>query len=115
MTHAKGPNARSNPQPWARIATCRRRRSARRSKGGETTVLAALGIAWRDGPPHICCPYADHRDDHPSWRWDQPKARAYCTCIERGGHSVFDVVMGVERSSSRPPKSGSRRSSAELI
>jgi phage/plasmid primase-like uncharacterized protein len=67
-------------------------------RGHETEVLEALKIPWRDGRPHICCPYADHRDDHPSWRWDQPKARAYCTCIERGGHSVFDVVMGVERS-----------------
>jgi len=65
-------------------------------KGHETKVLDALGIRWQDGAPHICCPYAGHRDDHPSWRWDQHKARAYCTCIERGGHSIVDVVMQVE-------------------
>jgi phage/plasmid primase-like uncharacterized protein len=65
-------------------------------KGRETEVLEALRIAWQDGAPHIRCPYAAHTDHHASWRWDQAKARAYCTCIERGGHSIFDIVMRVE-------------------
>jgi hypothetical protein len=65
-------------------------------KGRETELLDAVGITWQDGAPHIRCPYAAHSDHHPSWRWDRAKARAYCTCIERGWHSIFDVVMQVE-------------------
>jgi hypothetical protein len=64
-------------------------------KGREITVLGALGIAWQKGAPHICCPYPDHADRNPSWRWDERKARALCTCIERP-HSIFDVVMQIE-------------------
>ena len=64
-------------------------------KGREAEVLDALRIAWQDGAPHISCPYPEHADDNPSWRWDERRARAYCSCIERGG-SVFDVVMHLE-------------------
>ena len=64
-------------------------------RGHEATVLAALGIAWQAGAQHIACPYPDHDDQNPSWRWDERKARAYCTCIERS-HSIFDVVMRCE-------------------
>jgi hypothetical protein len=64
-------------------------------KGRETEVLEALGIAWADGAPHISCPYPDHSDEDPSWRWNERRARAYCTCIE-GSQSIFDVVMRVE-------------------
>src|ERR687892_1497937 len=64
-------------------------------KGRETQVLEALGIAWADGAPHISCPYPDHSDEDPSWRWNERRARAYCTCIE-GSQSIFDVVMRVE-------------------
>ena len=64
-------------------------------RGHETAVLAALGIAWQGGAQHIACPYPDHADQNPSWRWHERKARAYCTCIERS-HSIFDVVMRCE-------------------
>jgi hypothetical protein len=64
-------------------------------KGRETDVLEALGIAWKDGAPHIRCPYSDHADDHPSWRWNERKALAYCTCDDHS-HSIFDVIMRVE-------------------
>jgi hypothetical protein len=64
-------------------------------KGQEITVLAALCIAWQNDAQHIACPYPDHDDQNPSWRWDQRKARAYCTCIERS-HSIFDMVMRCE-------------------
>jgi hypothetical protein len=60
----------------------------------ETEVLEALGIPWQDGAPHIHCPYPDHDDQNPSWRWDERKCRAHCTCI--GRHSIFDVVMHAE-------------------
>jgi hypothetical protein len=49
----------------------------------------------QDGAPHISCPYAEHADENPSWRWDERRARAHCSCIERG-HSIFDVLMQVE-------------------
>src|SRR5689334_8198950 len=52
------------------------------AKGRETDLLDALGIPWRSGKPHISCPYPEHLDEHPSWRWDKSKARAYCTCID---------------------------------
>ena len=61
-------------------------------KGRESEVLPALGIPWDDGAGHITCPYPDHADDNPSWRWDERKARAHCTCVGRS-HSIFDVVM----------------------
>jgi hypothetical protein len=63
-------------------------------KGRETEVLDGLNIPWRNGKPHITCPYPDHTDNHPSWRWDQRKARAFCTC---GSYSILDVLIKVER------------------
>ena len=64
----------------------------------ETDVLKALDIRWQEGTPHISCPYPDHADENPSWRWDKGKAKAYCTCIaRRGGHAILEVVMQVER------------------
>jgi hypothetical protein len=65
------------------------------TKRRETDILDSLGIRWRDGKPHIACPYPEHADKNPSWRWDERKARAYCTCIE-GSHSILDVLMKVE-------------------
>jgi len=61
-------------------------------RGREKEVLEALDIPWDDGPDHITCPYPDHADDNPSWRWDEKKRRAHCTCVDRS-HSIFDVVM----------------------
>ena len=65
------------------------------AKGREAEILDGIGIDWKSGRPHILCPYGTHADTNPSWRWDQQKARAFCTCIERS-HSVFDVIMGKE-------------------
>ena len=58
--------------------------------GRENEILAALGIRWTGGSQHINCPYPDHADNHPSWRWDAAKRRAFCTCTKSG--SIFDVV-----------------------
>lgn len=63
-------------------------------KGREHEVLDALGIRWREGRPHIHCPYPDHSDGDPSWRWQERQARARCTCTR--GDSIFDVMMKVE-------------------
>jgi hypothetical protein len=65
------------------------------TKGRETDILDSLGVRWRDGKPHIACPYPEHADKNPSWRWYERKARAYCTCIE-GSHSIFGVLMKVK-------------------
>jgi hypothetical protein len=62
--------------------------------GRETEILDALNIPWREGNPHIACPYPDHADENPSWRWDVRKARAFCTC---GSRSVLGVLAKVER------------------
>ena len=65
--------------------------------GRETEVLDALGIAWRKactptGSVKMRCPFPDHEDKHPSWRWDAGKKKWHCTCGERSG-SVFDAVV----------------------
>ena len=65
-------------------------------EGLEADVLEALKIPWRQGKPHIRCPYPQHVDQNPSWRWDERKQRAYCTCIP-GSHAVLDVLMQVEQ------------------
>ena len=52
-------------------------------RGQEARVLDALSIPWEDGTRHIHCPYPNHDDESPSWRWDQGKAGAYHTCIDR--------------------------------
>jgi hypothetical protein len=60
----------------------------------ETEVLDALGILWRQGRPHIQCPYRSHTDNNPSWRFDPRTGRAFCTCItDRKSDGIFDVVM----------------------
>lgn len=61
--------------------------------GRETDVLDAIGVQWREGRPHINCPYQDHADDNASWRWDSKRAKAQCTCSK--GESIFDVVIKV--------------------
>src|SRR6476620_8175477 len=61
--------------------------------GHETDILDAIGVPWKDGRPHINCPYRDHADDNASWRWDTKRAKAQCTCSK--GDSIFDVVLKV--------------------
>src|SRR4051794_23066930 len=58
--------------------------------GREADVLDNLGVNWRDGRPHIPCPYPDHSDENASWRWDAKHAKARCTCTT--SDSIFDVV-----------------------
>ena len=62
-------------------------------KGRETELLDALKIDWRRAKPHVPCPYQDHDDNSPSWRWDERKCKAFCTC---GARDVLGVLMGVE-------------------
>jgi len=62
-------------------------------QGREKEVLTALGIVWRPGArQHIHCPFPDHEDKHPSWRWDDNDRRWYCSC-QAGNGDVFDAVV----------------------
>jgi hypothetical protein len=62
--------------------------------GRENGILAALGICWTGRSQHINCPYPDHADNHPSWRWDAVKRCAFCTCTK--SDSIFDIVGKVK-------------------
>ena len=69
--------------------------------GREKDILAALGIPWDNTSSHLRCPYPDHPDLDPSWRWDNKRNVAFCTCIgsrpgEKKAHSIFGVVAAKE-------------------
>jgi hypothetical protein len=69
--------------------------------GHEEEILDKLGVPFRNGAPHICCPYPDHPDKNPSWRWDNAMKRAFCTCIgrrpgEKKAHELVNVVACTE-------------------
>ena len=69
--------------------------------GRETEVLDALKIEWRKasvGGKHMRCPFPDHEDKNPSWRWDAKGVKWHCTCGERSG-SVFDAVIRMGKAS----------------
>ena len=82
--------------------------------GRETAVLDSLGIKWGGGRQHVRCPYPRHGDRNPSWRWDQDRGQAICTCSK--ADSIFDVTMKVRgldfeqanRSRRRPTGRGAR-------
>ena len=63
-------------------------------KGNEDRILDAVVPGWRNGNPHIDCPYPGHggKDD---WRWDCKKAKAFCTCTPKAD-GIFDVVRKCE-------------------
>jgi hypothetical protein len=66
-------------------------------RGHEADILDTLGIPWRQGRPHIRCPYPDHVDNNPSWRWDPKRDCAFCTCQTTKPDGIFDIVMKVRR------------------
>jgi hypothetical protein len=64
-------------------------------RGHETEILSKLGIEWR-GKASIHCPYPDHPDKNPSWRWDDVKNCAFCTCMVRPkSHTIFLVAQKI--------------------
>jgi hypothetical protein len=67
-------------------------------RGCEIEILGKLGVAWRNSQQHINCPYPDHADRDPSWRFDDKTGRGFCTCIvDRKSDSIFDVAMKIAR------------------
>ena len=72
----------------------------RDARGHEARIFAAMGIAWP--PPakqhHIECPFVDHRDTHPSWRWDAHHRRFMCICKDpKTGKQHGDIADIVRR------------------
>ena len=60
-------------------------------QGQELMVLAALGIQWKPGRrTHINCPFPDHEDKNPSWRWGTQDALWHCTCAHG---DIFHAIM----------------------
>lgn len=58
--------------------------------GREIEVLRALRIDWTGARTHIRCPYPNHPDRNPSWRWDREQRKAFCTCTSHP-LGIFDV------------------------
>jgi Protein of unknown function (DUF3631) len=70
-------------------------------KGRETDILTALQIPWTGESHHIRCPYPDHPDHNPSWRWDNKHKIAFCSCVgtrpgEKKGHNILNVIAAKE-------------------
>lgn len=62
-------------------------------RGKEVAVLNALGIGWSQSKrDHIKCPFPNHDDRNPSWRWDDTNAKYFCTCSQG---SIIDAVIAM--------------------
>ena len=62
--------------------------------GREVELLARLGVNWpQPGQHHIRCPFPDHEDRHPSWRWAAERHAWFCTC---GGGDLISAVMRMQ-------------------
>jgi phage/plasmid primase-like uncharacterized protein len=59
--------------------------------GREEQILDSLGVNW-ESRRAIRCPFPDHEDKSPSWRWNSTKGKYYCSC---GHGDVFDVVARI--------------------
>lgn len=64
-------------------------------RGRETDIINALGIPWNGGSQHIRCPFPNHEDRNPSWRWDDKACKAYCSCTPQGNGPI-DVLAKME-------------------
>jgi len=62
-------------------------------EGRELLVLSAVGIV----PPKrrdekMRCPFPDHEDKDPSWRWEERQNRYFCSCYPTSG-DVLDIIQ----------------------
>jgi hypothetical protein len=66
--------------------------------GRQLEILVALAISWNPARPnqHIRCPYPEHRDADPSWRWDHAKGMAHCSCGHTNILGVVQKVLGCD-------------------
>src|SRR3954447_5682204 len=63
-----------------------------RLAGRERELFRALGIDLPKAGGHRRCPFPDHTDEHPSWRWDQKRHRWFCSCTPKGGTAIDAVA-----------------------
>jgi Family of unknown function (DUF5906) len=63
-------------------------------RGHEGEIFDALDISWRPArnQKHVHCPFPEHPDENPSWRWDSDRERFFCSC---SSGSVFDVIQKI--------------------
>ena len=78
--------------------------------GREEAVLTALGIDWERGRPHIRCPYPNHEDKDPSWRWEGSKSCAFCSCTDKA-----DDILSIIRKVKNMDFDGAKLFAAEAI
>ena len=57
------------------------------------SILAAIGAKPQVGKRHQRCPFPDHEDSNPSFRYDPDSGRVFCTCLEKQGASLTDALM----------------------
>jgi len=82
----------ARPQASTRAAEAWRDRLVDR----EPELLARLGVDWpQHGQRHIRCPFPEHEDRRPSWRWDTEHRAWFCTC---GGGDFVSAVMRLRAS-----------------
>lgn len=70
--------------------------------GKEVALLAALGITPPDGNKHIRCPMPyRHRngDQNPSWRFNFDTGKWHCSCADKRGGDILDLVQLLGRAS----------------
>ncbi len=58
-------------------------------------ILAAIGAKPQTGKKHQRCPFPDHEDKNPSFRYDADANRIFCTCLPETGVSLTDALMKV--------------------
>src|SRR3954463_2392701 len=63
-----------------------------RLAGRERELFEVLRTGLPKDGSHARCPFPDHTDEHPSWRWDQKKRRWFCSCTPKGG-TVIEAIM----------------------
>ena len=68
-------------------------RLRRVEKANADRILAAIGANSQVGKRHQCCPFPDHEDSNPSFRYDPDSGLVFCTCLEKQGASLTDALM----------------------
>ena len=55
-------------------------------------ILAAIGAKPQTGKKHQRCPFPEHEDRKPSFRYDPDAGLVYCTCLEAQCCSLTDAI-----------------------
>ncbi len=68
-------------------------RLRRVEKANADRILAAIGANSQVGKRHQHCPFPDHEDRNPSFRYDPDSGLVFCTCLDRQGTSLTDALI----------------------